>query len=117
MRYHLDMATMGPTRQADSDHLAGNLLKLARLRRGLSQRQLAELAGVPQSTVARIETYRQQPALTLLGKLLAAADLELRTRLEDYDSHDDVLDARRAAMTPEQRRRMRRAQDRFARAR
>lgn len=108
---------MGPTRASDSQQLAGNLVRLARVRRGLSQRQLAELAGVPQSTVARIETHRQQPTLPLLARLLAAADLELRTRLADYDPHDDVLDARRAAMTPAQRRQVRRAQDRIAAAR
>ena len=73
---------MGTTRTRDSQHLAGNLLRLARKRSGLSQRQLAEAAGVPQSTVARIETYRQQPTLPLLGRLFAAAGLELRTRLE-----------------------------------
>lgn len=37
-----------------------------------------------------------------LTRLLAAADLELRTRLERYDDHDDVLDARRSAMTTSQ---------------
>ena len=34
-----------------------------------------------------------QPTLPLLYRLLAAADLEPRTRLEPYDDHDDVLDA------------------------
>src|ERR1700742_3295719 len=105
---------MGPTRTRDNQHLAGNLLRLARRRSGLSQRQLAAAAGVPQSTVARIETYRHQPTLPLLGRLFAAAGLELRTRLEDYDDHDDVLDARRARMTPAERAQVRAAQDRFA---
>jgi transcriptional regulator with XRE-family HTH domain len=114
MRYHSSVAQMGSTRVSDSTQLAGNLLRLARLRRGLSQRQLAETAGVPQSTVARIETHRQQPTLPLLARLLAAADLELRTRLEDYDPHDDVLDARRATATSAEHRRTSGAQDRFA---
>ncbi|HVA59792.1 MAG TPA: helix-turn-helix transcriptional regulator [Mycobacteriales bacterium] len=108
---------MGPSRLEASQRLAGNLLRLARLRRGLTQRQLADLASVPQSTIGRIETYRQQPTLPLLAKLLAAADLELRTRIEDYDRHDDVLDAELARMSEAQRRRLRRAQDRFAAAR
>lgn len=111
------MAEMGSSRVQASQHLAGNLLRLARLRRGLSQRQLAERAGVPQSTVGRIETYRQQPTLPLLAKLLAAADLEMRTRLEDYDPHDDILDSERTRLTAAQRRRLQRAQDRFASAR
>jgi len=37
-----------------------------------------------------------------ISRLLAAADLELRARLEPYDDHDDVLNARRTALTPEQ---------------
>jgi hypothetical protein len=66
--------------------------------------------------VARIETYRQQPTLPLLGRLFAAAGLELRTRLEDYEDHDDVLDARRARMTDAERVQVRAAQDRFVAA-
>ena len=107
---------MGTTRTRDSQHLAGNLLRLARKRSGLSQRQLAEAAGVPQSTVARIETYRQQPTLPLLGRLFAAAGLELRTRLEEYEDHDDVLDAQWARMTPAEQAQVHEAQDRFVAA-
>ncbi len=107
---------MGPTRAQHSQHLAGNLLRLARMRSGLSQRQLAEAAGVPQSTVARIETYRQQPTLPLLARLFASAGLELRTRLEDYDDHDDVLDAQWAKMSAAQRAQVGKSQDRFAAA-
>lgn len=114
MRYHRIVARLGATRASDSAQLAGNLLRLARLRRGVSQRRLAEIAGVPQSTVARIETHRQQPTLPLLARLLAAADLELRTRLEDYDPHDDVLDAQRATRTATEQRRTSPTQDRFA---
>jgi transcriptional regulator with XRE-family HTH domain len=116
MGYHGCVAVMGPSRELATQQLAGNLLRLARSRRGLSQRQLAELAGVPQSTVGRIETYRQQPTLPLLARLLAAADLELRTRIEDYDRHDDALDAEWERMSAAQRRRARRTQDRFAAA-
>jgi transcriptional regulator with XRE-family HTH domain len=110
------MATMGSTKTQDSQELAGNLLRLARVKTGLTQRQLAEAAGVPQSTVARIETHRQQPTLPLLARLLAAADLELRTTLDRYDSHDDVLDTRRSQTPAATRRKVREAQDRFAAA-
>jgi len=82
--------------------MAGNLLRLARQQRSWSQRQLADAAGVPVSTVARIESGARQPSLVTIGRLLAAADLELRVRVEAYDDHDDVLDARRAALTSEQ---------------
>jgi len=82
--------------------MAGNLLRLARQQRSWSQRQLADAAGVPVSTVARIESGARQPSLVTISRLLAAADLELRVRVEAYDDHDDVLDARRAALTSEQ---------------
>ncbi len=96
------MAVPGPTTQRYIERLAGNLLRLARAQRGWSQRQLAEAAGVPVSTVARIESGARQPSLVTLSRLLVAADFELRTRLEAYDDHDDVLDASLQAMTPEQ---------------
>ena len=94
---------MGPSRRRHSEQLAGNLLRLARAKRGWTQRQLAAAAGVPQSTIARIEAGARQPALPMLTRLLAAADLDLRTRLEPYDDHDDVLDALDAQLTPGQR--------------
>ena len=96
------MAVPGPTTQRHTERLAGNMLRLARAQRGWSQRQLAEAAGVPVSTVARIESGARQPSLVTVSRLLAAADLELRARLEPYDDHDDVLDARHAALTPDE---------------
>ena len=96
------MAVPGPTTQRYTERLAGNMLRLARAQRGWSQRQLAEAAGVPVSTVARIESGARQPSLVTVSRLLAAADLELRARLEPYDDHDDVLDARHAALAPDE---------------
>ena len=83
---------MGPTTLHNTQRLAGNLLRLARIRRHLTQRQLAAAAGVSPSTIGRIESGAVQPSLPMLAKLLAAVDLDLRIRLEEYDDHDDVLD-------------------------
>lgn len=94
---------MGPTTRRHTERWAGNLLRSARAKKGVSQARLAELAGVPRSTVERIEAGTRQPSLITLSRLLAAVDLEMRIRLDDYDDHDDVLDANYAAMTPEQR--------------
>lgn len=94
---------MGPTTRRYTERWAGNLLRSARAKKGVSQARLAELAGVPRSTVERIEAGTRQPSLITLSKLLAAVDLEMRIRLDDYDDHDDVLDANDAAMTPEER--------------
>lgn len=102
--YHRLVATPGPTTLGYTERWAANLLRDARVRRGWSQRRLADAAGVPASTVARIESSTRQPSLITLSRLLAAADLELRIRVDEYDDHDDVLDARRAATSPERRR-------------
>jgi DNA-binding XRE family transcriptional regulator len=48
------MATMGPSTAGHLERLAGNLLRVAQARVGVSQRELAEAAGVQQSTIARI---------------------------------------------------------------
>lgn len=104
------MASMGPTKTADTERAAANLLKLARLEKDLTQRALATAAGVPHSTVARIESGSMQPTLPLLYRLLAAADLEPRIRLLAYDAHDDVLDAL-AARDPATQAKAERARD------
>jgi transcriptional regulator with XRE-family HTH domain len=89
------MATMGPTTTRAVEAFAGSMLRLARLQKSLTQRELAQAAGVPQSTIAAIEAGRRQPSWPLLCRILAAADLEVRTHLAPYDDHDDVLDRRR----------------------
>jgi transcriptional regulator with XRE-family HTH domain len=97
------MAQMGPTTAAATQLFAGSLVKLARLKRGLTQRELARRAGVPPATVAEIESGRRQPSWPVLCRILAGADLMPTVRLVDYDTHDDVLDATRAKMTVAQR--------------
>ncbi|GHE78229.1 hypothetical protein GCM10017786_04800 [Amycolatopsis deserti] len=57
------------------------MLAAARARRRLSQRELARLAGVPQSTVATIEAGRRQPSVAMLERLLHAAGFRLATDL------------------------------------
>lgn len=104
------MVTHGPTKTADTEKVAASLLKLARIQKGLSQRALATAAGVPHSTVARIESAAMQPTLPLLYRLLAAADLEPRIRLEAYDDHDDVLDSL-AARFPERQAKVEKTRD------
>jgi transcriptional regulator with XRE-family HTH domain len=51
---------------------AGSLLREARLRAGLTQRGLAELVGVPQPAVSRIERGHVSPRLDTLDVLLRA---------------------------------------------
>jgi transcriptional regulator with XRE-family HTH domain len=54
------------------------LLKEARDRAGLTQRELAQRAGTSQAMVARIERGQQSPSVATLERLVLACGLELR---------------------------------------
>ena len=84
---------------------AAALLQLARLKSGMSQRELAERASVPTTMISAYERGRRQPSLPTLLRLLHAAGFELRMTLEPYDPHDDVLADREAVRRPADRRR------------
>lgn len=75
---------------------ASAFLQLARLEAGLSQRELAERAGVAQPEIARIESGKREPSIPTLQRILAGAGLELRFRLAELDDHDRVLAVRHA---------------------
>jgi transcriptional regulator with XRE-family HTH domain len=82
------------------------LVREARSRAGLTQRELAARAGTSQSVVARIETGQTRPGSGTLRRLLEAAGFELRAELALLpvaETHmlEDV--ARILALTPEQR--------------
>ena len=57
----------------------------ARRRGGISQRELAQRAGVSPSTVTRIERGRMEPTFDLLTRLVDACGQELRIRVVDID--------------------------------
>lgn len=54
----------------------GNLIRRARKKRGLSQAQLGDRAGLRQETVSLIETGNPAARLETILALLAALDLE-----------------------------------------
>ena len=70
---------------------AAGLLQLARLKTGLSQGRLAELAGVPATMISAYERDKRQPTMPTLLRLLRAAGFDLQMQLVQYDPHDDVL--------------------------
>lgn len=78
---------------------AANLITLARRQRGLSQRQLAAKAATSQAAIAAYESGRRSPSLETLARIVRAAGLDLRIRLEPLDDHDDWL-ARYEASLP-----------------
>jgi transcriptional regulator with XRE-family HTH domain len=64
---------------------AGRMLRTARRRRAMTQRDLAVASGVPQSSIARIEQGVTVPRIDTLHRLLRAAghDLELGPTVGD----------------------------------
>ena len=63
--------------------MAGRMVREARARAGLTQRQLSAKARIPQETIARIERGRADPRVATLDRLLEACEfgLEVMPRL------------------------------------
>ncbi len=63
--------------------MAGRMLRDARARAHLTQRELAAKSGIPQETIARIERGRADPRVNTLDRLLEACEfgLEVMPRL------------------------------------
>src|SRR5258708_18598528 len=66
------------------------LLQLARLKTGMSQRELAERAGVPVTMISAYERDQRQPTLATLLRRLRAAAFDVRLHLAAYDPHDEI---------------------------
>jgi uncharacterized protein len=75
------------------------LLQLARLKADMSQRELAERAGVPVTMISAYERDLRQPTLATLLRLLRAAGFDLRLHLAPHDRHDEILAGLEAART------------------
>jgi len=81
------------------------LVHAARIRSGLSQRELARKAGTAQSVVARIELGETSPSWSTLTRLLKAAGFRLASELRRTNIDPQLLDdvPRILRLTPEQR--------------
>lgn len=79
---------------------AGNLIKLARSERGLSQRDLARAAGTSQAAIAAYERGRRSPTLDTLARIVKAAGMDLRIRFEPIDDHDEWMGRFEADLPP-----------------
>lgn len=71
---------------------AGDAIKRARLRAGLTQHALAARAGTSQATISAYESGRKQPSLETLDRILAATGSRLT-----------VVPARRRVRRPSRR--------------
>lgn len=80
-----------------------NLVREARKRAGLTQTELGHRAGVPQSTIARIESGARTPSTDMVERLVRAAGFEVRARLGEPDPDTASLFARALRRTPPER--------------
>jgi transcriptional regulator with XRE-family HTH domain len=83
--------------------LAAGLIRLARNKAGITQRELASNAGVSQQAVSEYETGRKEPTLPSLRRLINAAGYEIRMRLEPVDDHDKSLERFLDTLSPDAR--------------
>lgn len=59
--------------------MAGRMVRYARRRAALTQRQLAAKSGIPQESIARIERGRVDPRVGTLDRLLEACEYGLES--------------------------------------
>ncbi|MFZ0249841.1 MAG: helix-turn-helix transcriptional regulator, partial [Acidimicrobiales bacterium] len=72
---------------------ASAILRELRRDNGLTQRDLAAKAGVPQSTIAEIEVGQREPSLTLLSRIAESAGQSIAIRLAPLLRHSAVATA------------------------
>jgi len=80
-----------------------DLIREARLRAGISQRELADRIGTSQPAVARWENGTVDPTFEALKTAIRACDFELKIDVQPADAGLDTLLARQLELTPAQR--------------
>lgn len=79
------------------------IIREARERAGLTQRELAARAEKAQSEIAKIERGRRDPTVSTLERLVRAAGFDLKIQLVPRDDHDEQLMRAMLELTPEER--------------
>jgi transcriptional regulator with XRE-family HTH domain len=97
------MMTWMSSRAVEPTLAAARILRYARRRAGLSQRTLAAQSGVPQETIARIESGATVPRFDTIAHLLDACGLELEVVPRLGVGEDRTLIRRALAMEPDAR--------------
>ena len=80
-----------------------NLVREARKRAGWTQAELGRRAGVPQSTIAHIESGTRTPSTDIVERLVRAAGFELRVNLAEPDPETYSLFSQTLRRTPAER--------------
>ena len=82
---------------------ASLLIREARRRAGLTQKQLAERLETSQSVIARWERAKVEPSLENLARIVRACGFELRLGIAESDPGERSLIERNLALTPSER--------------
>jgi transcriptional regulator with XRE-family HTH domain len=80
-----------------------NLVREARRRAGFTQAELAQRAGVPKSTVGRIESRARVPSSEMVERLVRAAGLNVSVSLSEPDPGTDSMFERTLRRSPAER--------------
>ena len=83
--------------------IGGELVREARRRAALTQKQLADLAGTTQSAIARLESGRTSPSFEQVERLLRLCGFQLLVELAPYDDSDLIQAEARLRVPPEDR--------------
>lgn len=83
--------------------MGNDLVREARRRRGLTQRELAALAGTTQSALARLETGRTTPSFDTVLRLVRLCGLDLDLMLVERDGSDLAQAERLLQLSPSER--------------
>ncbi len=83
--------------------IGGELVREARRRAALTQRELANRAGTSQPGIARLESGRTSPSLEEVQRLMRLCGFELLVELAPFDDSDRVQARPLRSLTPEER--------------
>ncbi len=95
---------------------AGDLIREARRRAGLTQVELAERLGTTQSAIARLERGGTEPSYRRVDEAVRACGMELVPQLLGADDSDWSVASTNLTVGPDDRVRRHQAALRFARA-
>jgi len=83
--------------------MGNDLVREARKRAGLTQRELADKAGTSQSAIARLESGRTRPAFDDVLRLVRLCRMDLDIMLVERDDSDWAQALRQLQLSPVER--------------
>ena len=81
----------------------GELIREARLRAGITQRDLAERLGTSQSVIARWENGHRSPTVETMLRAVRACGRDVAISVAEHDHDHDLLIRRNLALPPSAR--------------